>query len=252
MAQTIIQDAPSVSIILPTFNEGENIAELLQRTHSLLRAKDEIIVVDDNSPDETAKIATEFSKKNNNIKILIRKVNRGLTPSLRDAILECKNEIIIWLDADLSQPPEHIPLLIDELLLKNAQIVVASRYVLNGQDVRGDSGQPLIKFQVFLSSTLRNLAKFILTNKFNDWSSGYICIYSNTLKKLAPLTGSHGEYFIPLIYEALIKGLKVVEYPYTLTPRQKGESKTGTSFLGMCKTGTLYLALLIKTRLKFS
>ncbi len=251
MAQIINPQTPSISVMLPTFNEALNICELLTRTYALLRPQDEILVIDDNSPDQTAKIAQNFSQDKPNIKIICRKNNRGLTASLRDGIKECKNEIIIWLDADLSQPPEHIPLLINELIEKKGRIVVASRYVNGGEDVRGNSGLPLIKFQVFLSNTLRNLAKFILTDKFNDWSSGYICLYKKTLENLSPLEGAHGEYFIPLIYQAIIQGQKVLEFPYTLTPRQKGESKTGTSFLGMCKTGTQYLLLLLKTRWRF-
>lgn len=253
MAETLSVDAPSLSVIFPTYNESLNIVELLERTIKILRPKDEIIIVDDNSPDQTAAIAKSYldTRPNNQVKILVRTKNPGLTASLCDGIKMTNGEIIVWLDADLSQPPELIPLLIQKMLIENAKIVVASRYVLGGKDVRGNCGQELIKFQVILSQILKYISQFVLTSKFNDWSSGYIAIYKKTLNSLSPLEGRHGEYFIPLIYESLIKGHKVIEIPYSLIPRAKGQSKTGTSFLEMCLTGTQYLALLFKTRWRF-
>lgn len=253
MAEIVPADAPSLSVIFPTFNESLNIVELLERTIKVLRHCDEIIVVDDNSPDQTAAIAKSYIGPGpiNQIKILVRTTEPGLAPSLRDGIKMAGHDVIIWLDADLSQPPELIPLLIREMLKEKADIVVASRYVFGGKDVRGNCGQGLIKFQVILSQILKYISQLILTSKFNDWSSGYIAISQKTLNALSPLEGKHGEYFIPLIYESLIKGYNVVEIPYSLIPRAKGESKTGTSFFGMCLTGTQYLALLFKTRWRF-
>src|SRR4030042_4305376 len=94
-----------VSIILPTYNEAENILELINAITQTLRSyKKEFIVVDDNSPDGTSNIVKDFIKKNkkNNIRLETRYKNKGLTNSIKRGIELSKGEIIVWLDCDFS------------------------------------------------------------------------------------------------------------------------------------------------------
>lgn len=93
-----------VSVILPTYNEKENIKRLISEILENMGKNVEILVVDDDSPDGTWKIVEDMAKENNNI-ILLRRMNkRGLTSALTDGIKLAKGNIIAWMDTDLSMP----------------------------------------------------------------------------------------------------------------------------------------------------
>ena len=106
-----------VSIILPTYNEAENIVPLIKEIQRLVKIKHEIIIVDDNSPDQTSKIVLAFIKKKRakNIRLKTRLSNRGLTNSIREGIRLSKGNVIVWMDCDFSMPP----FVINKLLKKN-------------------------------------------------------------------------------------------------------------------------------------
>lgn len=108
-----------VSIVVATYNERENIVFLLKQ---LVKYGDEVVVVDDNSPDGTGLIAKQFGGK---VKTIIRPRKMGLNGAIIRGILEAKDKNIIVMDADLSYPPELIPEIIDAL--KDHEIVVARR-----------------------------------------------------------------------------------------------------------------------------
>lgn len=235
-----------ISIVLPTFNEVENIEAMICRVRKAISETDEIIVVDDNSPDGTSLLVQKMQLKDPYLRLVVRIDESGLTSATQRGIEEAKGDIIIWLDADLSQPPEKIPLLIEKIKSGRYDIVVASRYVKGGGDVRSEAKNSLVTFQVFLSATLRSLTSFILRCPFKDWSSGYIAIKRGVALSLLPLQGDYGEYFLNLIYRAFKRKYKITEIPYTLTARQHGESKTATTFLGMAFRGIGYLRAILK------
>ena len=98
----------SVSVILPTYNESELIKLLVNHIDKLLKDRcHEIIVVDDNSPDRTWEIVQNM--KNENVRLIRRMKNRGLTNSLNEGIAAAKYAYVVWMDADFSHPPELIP-----------------------------------------------------------------------------------------------------------------------------------------------
>ena len=101
----------SYSVILPTFNENGHIIHLVKKISNIFfkkRQKFEIIVVDDNSTDGTAKKVKEFIPKTKYLKLIIRKKKRNLADSINDGIKNSKNNYIIWLDADFQHPPQYI------------------------------------------------------------------------------------------------------------------------------------------------
>lgn len=94
---------PSLSIVLPTYNERGNIKILIQKIEKTFEhVNHEIIVVDDNSPDGTAKAAEELSKKYDNIRVIVRKKKEGIGTAIREGYNSAKNTIILSLDSDLS------------------------------------------------------------------------------------------------------------------------------------------------------
>ncbi|MDH5441458.1 MAG: glycosyltransferase, partial [Candidatus Bathyarchaeota archaeon] len=118
-----------LSIIVPTYNERENISALIDRIESSLASLEfEIIIVDDNSPDRTAEFAEELNKAYGNIKVVKRDGKFGLSSAVLDGFERAGASILAVLDADLQHPPELLPK-IYEKILSGYDIAIASRYV---------------------------------------------------------------------------------------------------------------------------
>ena len=120
-----------ISIIVPTFNEKDNVVPLVERVHQVLSNYDyEILFVDDDSSDGTAEIASSLSPRYP-VRIIVRKNKRGLASAVVDGIQSAGGEIIGVMDADLQHPPEILPDLLARIQDK-ADIAIASRYVPGG------------------------------------------------------------------------------------------------------------------------
>ena len=150
----------NVSVVLPTYNESENIEELIIRIEQTLKKNlFEIIIVDDDSIDGTREIIKNL--KRNKIKLVHRKNKKGLASALADGVNLCKGNIIVWMDSDLGFPPEEINNLL--IHLESYDIVVGSRYVKNGKDKR--------KQWITIHSLLINyLAQLVLDSRFKDYT----------------------------------------------------------------------------------
>ena len=208
-----------ISIILPTYNEKENIIVLIDRIKKELYGKldYEIIVVDDNSPDKTWELVKNYSLNDPKV-ILIHRINkRGLTSAFNDGIDKATGDYVAWMDCDLCHPPELLGTLLKNL--DNCDAVVASRFVEGGKDGRDGTYQ----FQRFLSIVLSKISYLITRNSVRDITSGYIVIKKEFLDKVVPLCGDYGEYFIDLLCRLSKVGCLVKEIPYTFTNREFGE-----------------------------
>lgn len=239
---------PEISIILPTYNEAENICPLIDRILNCLSPPFEIIVIDDNSPDGTAGHVAAVYGENPLIRLFIRKNERGLTSAIRRGIQEARGDILVWMDCDLSMAPEKIPELVYQIKEKGFDVAVGSRYVPGGADTRTDSGKIMLFIHKMLSRLITWFTAVLLWPGFLDWTSGFIAVRSSVIKKFQ-LTGDYGEYFIDMMYRLLREGYKVTEVPYNLTPRTRGESKTATNVLGFFTKGIKYVHFIL--RLKF-
>lgn len=228
---------PIISIILPTFNEAENLPILIREIAKFLKGESlEIIVIDDDSPDKTWQIAEKLAKQYP-LKVYRRINERGLTSALNLGLKKAKGKFIGWLDADLSHPPKFLPQLLKNL--KNYDVVVASRYVEGGKDKRNN------KKVVFFSWLTNKFAQFFLFSDFRDYTSGYLLAKKEVFKNLE-LEGDYGEYFIKLIFDLKKKGIGIKEIPYRNVDRKKGKSKTASNFLGFFKRGYKYLWTIFK------
>ena len=209
-----------LSIILPTYNEKNNINVLIKKILEILKDVDnkEIIVLDDNSPDETYLYCKKEFEKNNQIKLILRQNNRGLANSIGDGIKIGKGKNIIVMDTDLSHDPKLIPQLIN--LIKDYDIVSCSRYC--------EGGSMGSKLHYYCSFSYNLLLKFILRTQIKDNTGGYFCIRKKTLDSLPfeKIFYGYGEYFFRLLYFAQVKKKSIIEIPTIYNSRTYGKSKS--------------------------
>lgn len=234
------------SIILPTYNERENIERLIKEVFSFLGHKAEIIVVDDDSPDRTWQKVEEIRPAYPHLKLIRRMKDHGLVASLKEGIDKSAGEIIIWMDADGSMPADKIPELIDSVE-KGYDLVAGSRFVpKGGVELITGTADSMIGF--FLSLLLNRWCQFLFGSWFHDYTSGFVAVKKTVINNL-PLQGDYGEYFIALVYQAYRQGYKLLEIPYINRPRWSGQSKTGLYFWDYLKRGWKYFWLTIKLKL---
>lgn len=207
----------TISIIIPTYNEHDNIVPLVERLHSNLSSYNyEIVFIDDNSRDGTAELASTLSDKYP-VKVVVRKNKRGLASAVVDGLGYARGNIVAVMDADLQHPPETMPDLLREIE-NGADLVIASRYVKGG----GCAGWGLIRR--IISKGAIFLAHLLLpsTRGISDPMSGFFMLKKETVANadLKP-TG------YKILLEVLIEGQfqKIAEVPYTFSLRSCGESK---------------------------
>ena len=166
-----------ISVVIPTYNERENLPELIKRLNNALSGyKFELIVVDDDSPDGTWELAKKLSKKYPIIPI--KREEKGLSTAVIRGINESNNEIVVVIDADLQHPPEKVPELVQEVQ-KDADIAIGSRFVEGGNVGDWSSTRLLVsKGAKFLAETL-----FRKIRKIKDVESGFFAFKKKILDK---------------------------------------------------------------------
>ncbi|MDH3618429.1 MAG: glycosyltransferase family 2 protein [Nitrosopumilus sp.] len=224
-----------ISIILPTYNESKNIGGILEHIQNLMPKdlRSETIVVDDNSPDNTAKIAEDYfnsikEKTSHTINVVKRKAKNGLSSAILNGIQQATGNTIIVMDSDFSHPPQIIPKLIDTLKQTRCDIVIASRYV------KGGSIQGWPYKRKIMSKVATIIAKKGLGVRTKDPMSGFFAFNKNILKGI-----NFEAIGYKMLLEILVKtrGVKIQEIPYAFTDRKEGESKLGISTIfDYCKS----------------
>lgn len=237
-----------VSVILPTLNEADNIVPLIERIHAAVPSVHEVIVVDDDSRDGTAAIAERLAGEHPERRITVERRLRdhGLTKSIAHGADVASGEILVWMDCDLSMPPEDVPRLLAGIAA-GYDIVVGSRFVPGGRSKRGTPGTQDSAISVLLSRALNLFLQLILDRRFTDYTSGFIAIRRAIVFDLG-LRGDYGEYFIDLIYRALRAGYRVLEIPYVCVPRERGVSKTAQDLAGYLRRGRKYVTTALALR----
>ncbi len=206
-----------ISIILPTYIEFENIGIIIPKLISVLNREDiqgEIIIVDDDSPDDTAHIALKFSEKYP-VKVHVRKNEKGLSSAVIMGFNLAKGDICVVMDADLSHPVEKIPEMIRPILKNRCDLVVGSRNISGG----GSEGWPLSR--KIMSSVAGYLAKGL--TGLSDPTSGFMAVRKSVIDgiKLDPLGWK-------IVLEVAVKAKpRIQELPITFSERKRGKSKLG-------------------------
>ena len=227
-----------VSIILPTYNESENITDLVNALYASVKDPLEVVVVDDDSPDMTWKIAEEMG--NPGVRVVRRQGVRGLATAIEAGIKESRGDVVGWMDADMCMPPALLPAMLESL--GGHDIAIGSRYARGGRDARGF-------FRVATSRVINTFAALLLGPDVKDYDSGFIVMKKNVFNKVPFPSSGYGDYFIELIYRCKKAGFRIKELPYVFTDREKGESKTAPHLLEFFKLGWGYIARIIRLRI---
>jgi len=229
MAATKNQAIGTVCIVVPTYNEAENIRPLLNTIFSHHDTKDaplHVLVVDDNSPDGTAKVVKEYCENNKNVHLLLRKTKDGLGAAyiagMQHAMRLLDPDIIVEMDADLSHNPADVYKMLAKIR-NGADFVIGSRYVKGGE-IPDDWGA-----RRKIISTLANIMTRTLlgTYKVRDCSGGYRAMRTSYLKQIdLSRLSVKGYAFQAVLLEAYIyEGAVIEETPIAFSDRNKGQSK---------------------------
>jgi dolichol-phosphate mannosyltransferase len=228
-----------VSVVLPTYNEAENILPLIEAIlKDVPDDRDvEIIVVDDNSPDGTHRIVQARYANQKRVQCLLRTKNKGFANSIREGIDAASGEVVVVMDSDFTHEPKEIPRMLhmEEIF----DLVSGSRFCAGGN--MQDKAHYLASFcfNLFL--------RIILKTQIQDNLGGFFCIQKKKLKDL-PLEKifyGYGDYFFRLLFYAEKKGYTLVELPCLYMKRKKGASKS--KFINMLFS---YSWMALKTRIE--
>jgi dolichol-phosphate mannosyltransferase len=213
-----------IGIILPTYGEADNISKLIEDIEDL-KLNASILVIDDSSPDETAKIVQEKQNKYKNILLCIRPKKSGLGTAITDGFRFFLSSIptpkyVVTMDADYSHNPKAIPQLISSMYRADYGIVIGSRYCRGGNI----NGWPFSR--KVISRTANFIAKLSLGLKPRDCTSGFRCYSTKFLKATIGNLHSHTyEIQIETIRQALLRNFSVNETPILFVNRKRGKSK---------------------------
>jgi dolichol-phosphate mannosyltransferase len=221
------QGIDPVLVVIPTYNERENLGPILRRLHEAL-PKVHALVVDDGSPDGTGKLADELAATDERMNVMHRTEKAGLGAAYVAGFrwgLAKDYATIVEMDADGSHAPEDLPRLLDAL--GDADLVVGSRYVPGGSVVNWP------KHREILSRGGNLYSRIALGVKVNDITAGFRAYRREVLEKLAlDEIASHGYCFqIDLTWRTVEAGFEIVEVPITFTEREIGESKMSGSIV---------------------
>jgi dolichol-phosphate mannosyltransferase len=237
--QRIRKLTTDITIVLPTFNERDNIIPLIQRgLEALNDYRAEMLVVDDDSPDGTWQVVAGLAETDTRVQLFRRTEERGLTSAIAAGIAGARGAWVGWMDCDMSMPPEDLPRLA-AALADGADLAVGSRYLPGGRDV----GHSWVG-RAF-SRTINLVASLLLDRRITDYTSGFILARRAVFDQI-DLRGDYGEYCIDLLYRALRAGFQVVEVPYQCAPRETGESKTASNPLGYITRGWNYVVTILR------
>ena len=209
-----------VSVILPTYNEAGNIVELVRMIIDNIPSDwdYEIIVVDDNSPDQTFEIIQEAYQDNPAVIPHLRTKDRGFAKSIRAGIDVAQGDQILVMDSDFTHDPMQISKILH--VSKVCDIVIGSRFCAGGnmQDT-----------QHYYTSLLYNwLVRLILRTQVQDNLGGYFTVTRQQLDLLPfdRIFFGFGEYFFRFIYYAQRKHMQIIEIPIVYNVRRKGRKKS--------------------------
>jgi glycosyltransferase involved in cell wall biosynthesis len=207
-----------VSIIIPVYNEAENIHACLERIESAVTMPHTITIVYDTEEDTTVPVVRELIKNNDSIYLLKNKYGYGALNAIKTGLEEASGAYALVTMADLSDPPEVMEKMYEKAEAEHADIVCASRYMKGGKHIGG----PVIKgcLSRIAGLTLRYFAKFPTHDATNSFK-----LYRVSFLKTQIIESTGGfEIGIELAAKAFVQGYKIIETPSTWTDRKYGKS----------------------------
>lgn len=231
--------APQLAVIVPSYNERENVALLYEKVTAALGATPfEFIVVDDNSPDGTSEVVREMARRNQNVRGIHRLGRRGLSSAVVEGILASAAPYFAVIDADLQHDETILPQMLEKAIAGD-HIVVGTRY-----SATGSVGEGLSKTREAGSRFATKLSSLVTGKSLSDPMSGFFLMRRSVFDEVAPSLSDDGfKILLDIIVSAgrsrarQGKELRIGEVPYTFRPRHAGESKMSSivvlQFLGL-------------------
>jgi dolichol-phosphate mannosyltransferase len=223
---------PVLSVVVPTFNERDNIAKLYRKLEAALEGLAwEVIFVDDNSPDGTWNIVQAFAQADRRVRCIRRIGRRGLSGACIEGILASSAPYAAVMDADLQHDETQLPKMLSLLQGRQAELVVGSRYI------EGGSADSFNRGRAGASALATEIAKRVLGVSIADPMSGFFMIRRDRFEQLAPELSTQGFKILLDIVATAHGALKTAEIAYTFGSRLHGESKLDSmvalDFLGL-------------------
>ncbi|HWY66893.1 MAG TPA: glycosyltransferase family 2 protein [Rhizomicrobium sp.] len=220
------------SVVVPTFKERGNVAELVRRLDaSLAGTAWEAIFVDDNSPDGTAAAVKEIAGRDPRVRCLRRVGRRGLAGACIEGMLSSAAPFVAVIDADLQHDEKVLPLMLAKLRSGEADLVAATRYVAGGSAASFSEGRGTI------SRLATRLTHRLVGTPLSDPMSGFFAMRRDRFDEIAPRLSPAGFKILLDIAATAGSKLKIAEQPYSFGERFDGESKfniqIGVEFLGL-------------------
>ena len=213
--------SPTISIVVPTFNESQNLPRLVALLDRTLSGTSwEVVFVDDNSPDGTWKIAKGLAATDGRVRCLRRVGRRGLAGACIEGALSSAAPLVAVMDADLQHDESILPAMIERLRQDEADIVIGSRFVGDGSSQSGFSAR-----RAFASNVATRLATLIIGRTVADPMSGFFAVKREVFEATAPKLVPSGFKILLDILASCGSGVRVVEVPYRFRSRQDGISK---------------------------
>jgi len=233
-----------LSIVLPTYNERENIKMLIPELEEFLvkyRLSAEIIVVDDNSPDGTAQAVAKINKKYGNIKVIIKKKKEGIGAALRVGYDAAKGKMILSSDSDMSFDVHDMTKLINKVK-EGYDLVVGSRHMSRGSYVKNTFG---VKIKGFVSYFGNIIVRILTGVNIHDFSANFRIIKKNVWREIETQENTNS-LLLEMILKVKYKGYKIAEVPVIFRERLYGKSK-----LNLVKEAPKFFLKLIFYSIKF-
>ena len=225
------------SIILCTYNEEKYIENSINKLRENIEDL-ELIIVDDDSSDDTRNIIIRINA-DNKINLTHRKKTRGLASAFSTGLLHCTGKYIGWIDTNMS---ELVPRFkeMKNLLDTNYDIVILSRYIEGGGDKR-------TFLRSFSSKYFNKICSLILGSNVKDYTSSIFLMKKEVLNEVSFIAYGHGEFFIEFIENANRKGFKIKEIPYIqIKDDELNVSKTAGSLIYFFYLGFIYFLRIFK------
>ncbi len=226
----MLEGLPKISVIIPTYNEVDNIEDLIVGLRAVLRDVEyQIVVVDDNSPDGTFYAVKQIAERDPHVLPLLRQSKQGLASAIMHGYKESDGKIIVMMDSDLSHRPEDLPAMLEAV--REYDIVIGSRYV-EGGSILGMSAYRKLASRVSIG-----VSRMMLDLPYEDTTSGFAVFRRGVLDYVEPRLEPAG---FKLLLEILVKcpEAQVKELPITFINRRRGSSKFGAGevlkFLNLC------------------
>ena len=235
-----------IRVIVPTYNEKENIRDLVERILNL-EIKAQIIIVDDNSPDGTGRIADELAAETSRVSVIHRAGKLGLGTAyiagFKKGLAEGADRLIT-MDADFSHDPSYIPGLVK--LANHYHITIGSRYIPEG----GVQNWELQRR--FLSWGANTFARTVLSLKAHDCTAGFRCYHREVLQTidLDRIFSNGYSFLVEMIFRCQKHGYTVGEIPIIFANRERGQSKISQTeiYKAMYTVGRLFVNRLVRPK----